>query len=86
MLTVVVLNAMAPLASPTNISSGWKSLPGTNALGYFASSSVTMKNVLKYWLQTKDEMSKYVKRFNAIDKDKRGYITVTDLTKNMNVS
>ncbi len=31
-------------------------------------------------------MSKYVKRFNAIDKDKRGYITVTDLTKNMNVS
>ena len=34
---------------------------------------------------TKDEMSKYVKRFNAIDKDKKGYITVTDLTKSMKV-
>ena len=34
---------------------------------------------------TKEEMSKYVKRFIAIDKDKKGYITVTDMTRSMKV-
>jgi glycerol-3-phosphate dehydrogenase len=34
---------------------------------------------------TKEEMSKYVKRFNAIDREKKGYITVTDMTRSMKV-
>ena len=33
----------------------------------------------------KEEMSKYVKRFNAIDREKKGYITVTDMTRSMKV-
>ena len=34
----------------------------------------------------KEEMSKYVKRFNAIDREKKGYITVTDMTRSMKVN
>lgn len=32
---------------------------------------------------TKDEMSVYVKRFNSIDREKKGYITVNDMTRSM---
>ncbi len=34
---------------------------------------------------TKDEMSLYVKRFNGIDREKKGYITVNDMTRSMQV-
>ena len=33
----------------------------------------------------KEEMSMYVKRFNAIDREKKGFITVTDMTRSMKV-
>jgi hypothetical protein len=33
------------LALPANITQGWKYLPGTNTLGYFAPSSATKKKV-----------------------------------------
>jgi len=35
---------------------------------------------------TKDEISLYVKRFNGIDREKKGYITVNDMTRSMQVS
>ena len=34
----------------------------------------------------KEEMSMYVKRFNAIDREKKGFITVTDMTRSMKVN
>jgi glycerol-3-phosphate dehydrogenase len=33
----------------------------------------------------KEEMAMYVKRFNTIDREKKGYITVTDMTRSMKV-